>query len=201
MDLKRNHLGTVWYRPRNNNYIERVRAHEGITLNPDDISFNAGRRAVVNPFHKNIWRKFAQTPDRTTNEFIIEPRRFYHLFFDDGVGVSDVQHVNDDCLYMSYTKIYRFPDTRIGYPCHYCFLCKTHARLELYRYLEPVKDRFLYCDTDSVIYKHVVGEYNPPLSEFVGGTTLLSTCPMVQKYAIRTADSKQIVKVKFLTIN
>ena len=29
----------------------------------------------------------------------------------------------------------------------------------------------LYCDTDSVIYRHIVGEYNPPLSEFVGGMT------------------------------
>ena len=31
-----------------NKYIERVRVHEGITLCPDDISFNAGRRTVAN---------------------------------------------------------------------------------------------------------------------------------------------------------
>ena len=27
------------------------------------------------------------------------------------------------------------------------------------------------CDTDSVIYRHIMGEYNPPLREFVGGMT------------------------------
>ena len=48
----------------------------------------------------------------------------------------------------------------------------THARLEIYSYLEQLKDRgALYCDTDSVIHTHIVGEYNPPLSEFVGGMT------------------------------
>ena len=50
----------------------------------------------------NILGKYAQPPDRTRKEFIAEPRRFYHLFFDDGFDVSDVQHVNDDCLYVSY---------------------------------------------------------------------------------------------------
>ena len=47
----------------------------------------------------------------------------------------------------------------------------THARRELYIYLEQLKDRALYCDTDSVIYKHIMGEYIQPLSEFVGGMT------------------------------
>ena len=41
---------------------------------------------------------FAQTPDRTIKEFITEPGRFYHLLSDDGFEVSDIHHVNDDCL-------------------------------------------------------------------------------------------------------
>ena len=85
----------------------------------------------------------------------------------------------------------------------------THAILELYSYLEQLKDRALYCDTDSVIYRHIVGEYNPPLSEFVGGMTdelggshITEYVSNGQKnYAIRTADGKQIVKVKGFTLN
>ena len=82
------------------------------------------------------------------------------------------------------------------------------ARLELYSYLEQLKDRALYCDTDSVIYRHIVGEYNPPLSEFIGSMTdelggshiteYVSNGP--KNYAIRTADGKQIVKVKGFTL-
>ena len=85
----------------------------------------------------------------------------------------------------------------------------THARLELYSYLEQLKDRALYCDTDSVIYRHIVGEYNPPLSEFVGGMTdelggfshYRVRIQWSKNYVIRTADGKQIVKVKGFTLN
>ena len=79
----------------------------------------------------------------------------------------------------------------------------THAKLELYSYLEQLKDRALYCDTDSVIYRNIVREYNPPLSEFVDGMTdelggshiteYISNGP--KNYAIHTADDKHIVKV------
>ena len=36
--------------------------------------------------------------------FITEPSRVYHLLSDDGFEVSDLHHVNDDCLYVSYNK-------------------------------------------------------------------------------------------------
>ena len=59
-----------------NKYIERVRVHEGITLCPDDISFNAVRRTFAKLCLNNIWEKFAQTPDITIKEFITEPEDF-----------------------------------------------------------------------------------------------------------------------------
>ena len=37
-----------------NKYIERVRAREGFTLRPDDISLNAGRRTVAKLCLDNI---------------------------------------------------------------------------------------------------------------------------------------------------
>ena len=42
-----------------NKYIVRVRVHERITLRPDDISFNAGRRTVAKLLLHYIWGKFA----------------------------------------------------------------------------------------------------------------------------------------------
>ena len=85
----------------------------------------------------------------------------------------------------------------------------THARLELYSYLERLEVPALYCDTDPIIYRHVEGIYNPPLSEFVGGMTdelsgsyiaeYVSNGP--KNYAYRTDDGKQVVKVKGFTLN
>ena len=66
----------------------------------------------------------------------------------------------------------------------------------------------MYCDTDSVIYRHILGEYNPPLSEFVGGltpswevVTLQSMYPMVKLIPWRSGKRPRLrarrVKVRF----
>ena len=53
------------------------------------------------------WLNFASIiseenlPDRNIKEFITEHIKFYHLLSDDGFEVSDVHHVNADCLYVS----------------------------------------------------------------------------------------------------
>ena len=124
---------------------------------PDDFSLYAGRRAVAKLCLNNIWWKFAQTPDRTRKDFITEPRRFYHLFSDDGFDVSDVQHVNEYYLYVSSKHYIEFQTLSLNTNAIIASYGTTHARLELYSYLEQLKDRALYCDTYSVISKHVVG--------------------------------------------
>ena len=44
-------------------YIKRVEIHEEITLNPLDIEYNAGRRAVAKICLNNLWGKLSQNPD------------------------------------------------------------------------------------------------------------------------------------------
>ena len=136
----------------------------------------------------------------------VEPRRFYHLLSDDGFEVSDVHLVNDDCLYVSHKKSKEFQTPAFNTNASYV---TTHFRFELYIYLEQLKDRALYYDTDSVIYRHIVGEYNPSLNYFVGGMTdelegshiTEYVSNGLKNYAIRTSDGKQIVKVKGFTLN
>ena len=80
--------------------------------------------------------KIFQTPDRTIQEFITEPRRFYHLLSDDGFEVSDVHHVNDDCLYVSYKKSKEFQTPTLNRNVIIDSYVPTHDSLELYSYLE-----------------------------------------------------------------
>ena len=95
-------------------YIERVRQQDGITLDPDNIAFNAGRRAVAKLCLNNIWGKFAQTPDRTSKEFVTQTRRFFQLFSDDSFNVSDVQVANDDCVYVTFKKGVEFQTSTLN---------------------------------------------------------------------------------------
>ena len=96
--------------------------------------------------------------------------------------MSHVHHVNVDCLYVSYKKSKEFQTPALNINVIIASYVTPHATLELYSYLEQLKDRALYCDTDSVIYRHIVGEYNPPLGEFVGGMTDELGCSHITGY-------------------
>ena len=148
-------------------FIERVRAHESY----DDIVYNAGRRMVAKLCLNNIWGKFAQNPNRCTKEFVTEPHKFFELIFDDTYDVSDVQIINDDRINVTYKKSKEFQTPALNTNVIIDSYVTTHARLELYSYLERLEDRALYCEAESIIYRHVEGMYNPPQSEFVGGMT------------------------------
>ena len=117
----------------------------------DDIVYNAGRRTVAKLCLNNIWGKFAQNPDRCTKEFVTEPRKLFELISDDTYDVSDVQIINDDCLYVTYKKSKEFQTPALNTNVIIASYVTTHARLELYSYLERLEDRALYCDTDSII--------------------------------------------------
>ena len=47
----------------------------------------------------------------------------------------------------------------------------AYGRLELYTLMEQLQRRVLYHDTDSVVYVSKQGDWNPPLSNYLGGLT------------------------------
>jgi hypothetical protein len=87
----------------------------------------------------------------------------------------------------------------------------TGARLKLYTYLDALKERAIYCDTDSVIYIQKCGQ--PPtvtcgdklgditnelrsdehIEEFVYGGP--------KNYAYKTSQNKTVCKVRGITLN
>ena len=172
----------------------------------DDIVYNAGRRTVAKLCLNNICGMFTQNPYRCTKDFVAELRNFFELISNDTYNVSAVHIINDDCLYGTYKKSKEFQTPALNTNVIIASYVTTQARLELYSYLE---DCVLYCDTDSIIYRHVEGMYNPPLSQFVGGMTdelggsyiteYVSNGP--KNYAFRTCNGKQVVKVKGFTLN
>ena len=182
--------------PQEKTFIECVRAHEGISLSYDGIVYNAGRRMVAKLCLNNICGKFAQNPDRCTKEFVTEPRKFFELISDDTYDVYDVQIIND-YLYVTYKKSKEFQTPALNANVIIASYVTTHARLELYSYLEPLEDRSLYCDTESIIYRHVEG-----VTDEFGGSYITEYVPNGPKnYAYRTGDDKQVVKVKGFTLN
>lgn len=89
-----------------------------------------------------------------------------------------------------------------------CFT-PSHARLYLYETLEQLGERVLYFDTDSIIYQHEEGKFNPKIVNSLGGWTdeldgdkivkFMSGGP--KNYAYITKSGKYVCKVKGLTLN
>jgi len=85
----------------------------------------------------------------------------------------------------------------------------SHARLKLYGALETLKERVLYYDTDSVIYKSKIGQEKLPLGNFLGQfTDELGGDSIVEfvsggakNYAYRTKKGKVECKVRGFTLN
>ena len=68
-----------------------------------------------------------------------EPCKFFELISDDICDVSDVQIINDDCLYVIYKKSKEFQTPALNTYVIIASYVTTHARLELYSYLEGWK--------------------------------------------------------------
>ena len=47
----------------------------------------------------------------------------------------------------------------------------AYARIELYKVMEQLGERLLYCDTDSVVFITEEGQKNPPVGSFLGELT------------------------------
>lgn len=95
---------------------------------------------------------FLQRSDLPQTTIIKDPNEFYNLVHNPSVEMRDTHFVNDDlCLVnWNYTSD-EFPTanfTSIAIAAH----VTAQARLHLYKYLEKLQDRVLYCDTDSVIF-------------------------------------------------
>jgi hypothetical protein len=89
-----------------------------------------------------------------------------------------------------------------------CFTT-AHARLHLYETLQPLGERVLYFDTDSIIYQHDDSQFNPTIVNSLGGWTdelggdhfVKYMSGGLKNYAYETRGGKSVCKVKGLTLN
>ena len=128
----------------------------------------------------------------------------------DDIKVTDCYLVNEDCIYVTHRNEKGFGKGSPNTNAIIASYVTSHARLVLYEYLEKLKHRVLYYDTDSVIYISVEGEYEPPISDQMGGMTneleddqfIMEFVSNGEKtYAYRTNRGNDTVKCKGFTLN
>lgn len=90
----------------------------------------------------------------------------------------------------------------------------TQARLQLYKYLENLGDRALYCDTDSIIFSSKPGDWRPITGDYLGDLTdetpnnnidvFVSGGPKNYGYKLKNPDrdgNRTCCKIRGITLN
>jgi hypothetical protein len=111
-----------------------------------------------------MWGKLTERSNRTKSKMITDPRELYRFLATPGIEVMSLIFASDDVVCLSWkcaakeiTPSLRQTNEVIG------AYVTTGARIHLYRYLDLLQERALYCDTDSVFY--IQDENEPTLIE------------------------------------
>ena len=155
-----------------NRYLLEYERDEGIKLDPTKIEQNAGLRAVAKLCLNSFWGKFGQRSNLKQTDIVKTREALLKLLHSPDKEVLSILPVNDNVLYVSW----QFREEAVAAPANTNVAIAAYvtcqARLELYKHLEKLGTRILYCDTDSCIFvKRDENEYEPALGNLLGEMT------------------------------
>ena len=152
-------------------YIKNYFEQEGIQLEYAKIEKNPGLRTLAKMMLNSMWGKFGQRLNKTQVQPFQDPQAFHRFLDTDSLDVRHVSVINDDLVETHYQ--YQDEDIPVSPNLNIFVACFTTcwARLRLYAALEPLRERVLYYDTDSIIFLQDEGQPNPTLGEYLGDFT------------------------------
>jgi len=133
-------------------YIKKVKISDGIDLDPDNIKFNPGLRAIAKLCLNSLWGKFAQRDNFTTTQFITKPNDFFSILYNDENDVSGLDfYKNDEICCISYKSTEDAIECGIRTNPVVAAFVTSWARITLLKRLQKSGMDTLYMDTDSVV--------------------------------------------------
>jgi hypothetical protein len=184
-------------------------------MNLSEIKKNPVKRTIAKLLLNCLWGKFAQRLQLPKTQYLTKEEELQEKLQDTTLEIKGIElfenteHPETDMMLINYREKNEFvEDCPFGNVVLACFTT-AHARLHLYETLQPLGERVLYFDTDSIIYQHNESQLNPTIVNSLGGwtdelggdqiTKYMSGGP--KNYAYETRGGKSICKVKGLTLN
>lgn len=185
-------------------YCKMWKDKMNIEIKPENLTSNAGRKANAKLLLNSLWGKFGQRP-MASDEYIQEPSKWYKLLDREERGEVSIESREDlgDCLFITYKELKdnktSLKKTNVGL----CAMITSNARLRLYEVIGKMKDRLIYCDTDSCIYEYNKNLWNPKEGDLLGEweaefkePMTEICCPAPKTYAYKKLSGKQDTKSK-----
>ena len=191
-----------------NEYIRCYEDHEGIKLEKEKVTKNAGLRAVAKLALNSFWGRFGMRENLKQTTFVKSTPDMNCFLSDPKISISGMSVINESVMEMTWT----YKDEHMPQPTatniFIAAFTTCHARLKLYSALQQLNSNALYYDTDSVLYISD-GRNDPPLGDYLGDFTdelagdhivsFISGGP--KNYAYRTSKGKECLKVRGFTLN
>lgn len=191
-------------------FVRLYQEKEGVTLDPDQIVKNPGRKATSKLSLNSYWGKFGENLLKAMTYTVTNPAELYELISDPLLNINTVRVCTDDRLEVAVTPLKQDLADNGKINIFIAAFTTCHARLRLYQHLKTVGERALYYDTDSVIYKWRPGDTDIPLGDYLGEMTneleggdyivdFSSAGP--KNYGYRTHQGKVCCKVRGFSLN
>ncbi|XP_018568461.1 uncharacterized protein LOC108908806 [Anoplophora glabripennis] len=156
---------------KRNQYIEEFLVRENVQLEFNEICENPGLRSLAKLMLNSFWGKFGQRENQTKTTIVNTPKEFYDMLTNPSIDVYHAFPVNENTLIINWQFKEEACDSLATVNVCIAAYTTTQARLKLYSYLEQLGKRVLYYDTDSIIFTHREGEFEPTVGKFIGDLT------------------------------
>ena len=192
-------------------YIANYLRHENIQLDPENIEKNPGKRATAKLMMNSFWGKFGERLNKPKTVTITQPSQLYPYLFLSNFSLRNLRICTDDVLEAVFTEVEDNVVPSVKTNIFIACFTTAWARLKLYEALDVLKEKVLYFDTDSVIYKWKRNAPELPLGQYLGQFTNELDDPSdyitefvsggAKNYGYRTKHGKTDCKVRGFTLN
>jgi hypothetical protein len=201
------------------NYISSYKIHCGIDLDKDKIVSNNGKKLLAKICLNSLWGKFGQKDDMPTTKYV-NSDNWFRLLDKHKKGKIELKNetlIDSETLYVTYIEKDAENTSLITTNLALAAFVTANARLRLFKELNLLGDRAIYCDTDSIIYEYDKTKYNVTEGDMLGQWELEEYKDLNGKkhegnlreiyalapktYGVKTLTDYSSVKCKGITLN
>lgn len=188
-------------------FIKEINQQMNLNITKDDFISNAGLRLLTKLCLNCLWGRLGMRDAFPSIKLVQTYKELDVLMNDNTKNISAVRFLTSSCCAVllknnSVDTVNISNNTNI----YLAVFTTAYARMRLYNLIKQVEDRFVYCDTDSVIFEKSPNESeNLKIGKFLGDLTselksdeiitdFVSGGPKV--YAFKTNKNRCVVKIK-----
>ena len=154
-------------------FLEEHKKRFNLDIKKEDLIKNPGMRALMKIQLNSLWGKFGQRNDLEASEYFTADNianywRKLKQHQAKTIKITNVKIIDSETKYITYKNLEEVNTSLPTTSLAVASMTTSHARLHLYSVLKTLKGRALYCDTDSIIYEHREGEFNPEEGKYLG---------------------------------